>query len=118
MNDFPPKLVIVTFHQVAFLGHVVSYEGISVDPSKIEVVSSWPRPTIVVRIRSFLGLIGYYCRFVQELVRITSPITKLPIKGRSMIEKQIVKRVSRNSRKDLYLAQVLVTPDDSRGLTM
>ena len=50
---------------VAFLGHIVSGEGIKVDPKKIEAVQSWPRPTSVIEIRSFLGLAGYYRRFMQ-----------------------------------------------------
>ena len=49
---------------VAFLGHVVTKEGIQVDPQKIEAVSEWPRPTTVIEIRSFLGLAGYYRRFM------------------------------------------------------
>ncbi|KAL5563619.1 hypothetical protein UlMin_033366 [Ulmus minor] len=46
--------------KVHFLGHVVSKEGVSVDPVKIEAVSKWPAPTSVTEIRSFLGLAGYY----------------------------------------------------------
>ena len=45
---------------VTFLGHVVSKEGIRVDPAKIEAVSGWTRPTSPTEIRSFLGLAGYY----------------------------------------------------------
>ena len=51
---------------VAFLGHVVSREGIQVDPKKIEAVMDWQRPTTVTEVRSFLGLAGYYRRFVQD----------------------------------------------------
>ncbi|XP_070017433.1 uncharacterized mitochondrial protein AtMg00860-like [Nicotiana sylvestris] len=50
---------------VVFLGHIVSSEGIQTDPKKIEAVQSWPRPSSTTEIQSFLGLAGYYCRFVQ-----------------------------------------------------
>jgi len=51
---------------VAFLGHVVSAEGIKADPKKIEVVQNWPRPTPVTKIRSFLGSAGYYRQFMER----------------------------------------------------
>jgi hypothetical protein len=51
--------------QVAFLGHIVSGRGVEVDPSKIESVMSWNRPTSPTEIRSFLGLAGYYRRFIK-----------------------------------------------------
>ena len=50
--------------KVGFLGHVVSAEGVSVDPQNVEAVLSWRRPTTVTKIRSLLGLAGYYRRFV------------------------------------------------------
>ena len=51
--------------EVAFLGHVVTAEGIKVDPAKIESVSSWQPPKNVKEVRSFLGLAGYYRRFME-----------------------------------------------------
>ena len=62
---------------VAFLGHVISDEGVSVDPQKIKVVVNWKPPKNVSEVRSFLGLVGYYRKFVEGLSRITAPLTKL-----------------------------------------
>uniref|UniRef100_A0A2N9I7U4 RNA-directed DNA polymerase n=1 Tax=Fagus sylvatica TaxID=28930 RepID=A0A2N9I7U4_FAGSY len=68
-------------NQVVFLGHVVSKDGITVDPSKIEAVVSWDRPTNVSEVRSFLGLAGYYRRFVEGFSRIAAPLTHLTRKN-------------------------------------
>ena len=67
--------------QVAFLGHVVSKYGIQVDPKKIEAVADWPRPTTITEIRSFLGLAGYYKRFVKDFSKIAAPLTRLTQKN-------------------------------------
>ena len=63
--------------QVSFFGHVVSEGGISMDPSKIEVVVGWERPTNVTEVRSFLGLAGYYRRFVEGYSKLATPLTQL-----------------------------------------
>lgn len=67
--------------EVAFLGHVISGEGIKVDPSKIEAVSRWNTPQSVTEIRSFLGLAGYYRRFIKDFSRLAAPLTLLTRKG-------------------------------------
>lgn len=66
---------------MSFLGHVVTKEGLSVDPSKVEVIVNWPKPFNVIIIRSFLGLAGYYRRFVNGLSSLTTPLLKLTRKN-------------------------------------
>ena len=63
--------------RVAFLGHVISAEGVSVDPQKIEAVVNWKPTKNVSEVRSFLGLAGYYRKFVKGFSKIASPLSKL-----------------------------------------
>ena len=63
--------------EVRFLGHMVSASGVSVDPEKVEVVMSWERPNLVFEIRSFLGLVRYYRRFMDDFSRLVAPMTRL-----------------------------------------
>jgi hypothetical protein len=63
--------------EVPFLGHVISAKGIVVDPSKVQEVLDWKSPKSVMQIRSFLGLAGYYRRFILNFSKIAKPMTKL-----------------------------------------
>ncbi|KAL5803527.1 hypothetical protein ACOSQ4_031832 [Xanthoceras sorbifolium] len=63
--------------EIAFLGHIVSAEGIKVDPKKIEAIVEWKPPRNITEVRSFLGLAGYYRRFVKGFSSIASSLTKL-----------------------------------------
>ena len=63
--------------EVGFLGHVISGEGIAVDPTKVVTMTNWESPTIVGEIRSSLGLAGYYQRFIENFSKIAKPMTEL-----------------------------------------
>ncbi|KAK8919358.1 hypothetical protein KSP39_PZI021140 [Platanthera zijinensis] len=67
--------------KVSFLGHVITEQGLAVDPAKIESIISWLQPTSVTEVRSFLGLAGYYRRFVKDFSKISLPLTQLTRKN-------------------------------------
>ncbi|GJV81737.1 hypothetical protein Tco_1517607 [Tanacetum coccineum] len=63
--------------KVQFPGHVIDSEGIHVDPAKIEAIKDWTSPKSPTEIRQFLGLAGYYRRFIEGFSKIAKPMTKL-----------------------------------------
>ena len=77
-------------------GHVISKEVISVDQMKIEDIVNLPRPTNVAEVRSFLGMAGYYRRFIEGFSKIALPITRLIRKAPNLNGRMNVKTVSRN----------------------
>ena len=70
---------------VAFLGHVISAEEVSVDPQKIEAIMNWKPPTNVTEIRSFFGLAGYYRKLVEGFLKLATPLTKLTRKEEKFV---------------------------------
>jgi hypothetical protein len=99
---------------VKFLGHTISRDGISVDPSKVQEVMDWKPPQSVHQIRSFLGLAGYYRRFIPDFSRIAKPMTKLLKKGVKFVWSEECDEAFHALRKHLTSALVLAQPDMSK----
>jgi hypothetical protein len=78
------KLSKCSFYQnkIHYLGHIISGEGIDVDPENIEAIKGWKTPKNVTEVRSFMGLVGYYRRFIAWFSRISHPITSFQRKGK------------------------------------
>ena len=99
--------------QVAFLGHVISAQGIQVDPQKIAVMESWEQPRTVTEVRSFLGLAGYYRRFVKDFSVIALPLTRLTRKEVKFEWDENCEQSFQRLKYCFTHAPVLTLPDDS-----
>ena len=105
-------------NQVVFLGHVISRDGITVDPSKIEAVVNWAVPTNVSEVRSFLGLAGYYRRFVEGFSSIATPLTRLTRKHAKFDWTEECERSFQELKQRLVSAPVLTIPSSSGGFVI
>ncbi|CAH9119792.1 unnamed protein product [Cuscuta europaea] len=101
--------------QVAFLGHIITQEGVSVDPSKIEAVIGWPAPTTVTEVRSFLGLAGYYRRFVKDFSKVARPLTNLTKKTTKFLWSSECEEAFQELKQRLTTAPVLTLPSGTEG---
>ncbi|KAL0541551.1 hypothetical protein IC582_021603 [Cucumis melo] len=96
--------------QVVFLGHVVSGKGVSVDPQKVEAVVNWERPTSATEVRSFLGLAGYYRRFIEDFSRLALPLTALTRKNAKFEWSDKCEQSFQELKKRLVTAPILALP--------
>ncbi|XP_070026426.1 uncharacterized protein [Nicotiana sylvestris] len=102
----------------AFFGHIVSVGGIKVDTQKIEAVKSWPRPTTPTEIRSFLGLAGYYRRFVEGFSSLSSPLMKLMQKTTKFLWTEACEQSFQELKNRLTSVPVLAIPEGPDGYAM
>ena len=97
-----------------FLGHVISGEGIAVDPAKVDTVTSWESPTTVGEIRSFLRLAGYYRRFIENFSKIAEPMTELLKKDTKFKWTEECEASFQELNKCLVTSLVLILPDQTK----
>ncbi|WVZ58359.1 LOW QUALITY PROTEIN: hypothetical protein U9M48_008638 [Paspalum notatum var. saurae] len=97
--------------EVGFLGHILSEKGVAVDPSKVECVLNWKQPETVTEIRSFLGLAGYYCRFIKGFSKTAKPMTSLTKKNARYSWSPNCEEAFQSLKKSLTTAPVLAQPD-------
>ncbi|WZY70984.1 hypothetical protein YC2023_003224 [Brassica napus] len=107
------KLSKCSFWQksIGFLGHIVSDQGISVDPEKIRAIKDWPRPRSATEVRSFLGLAGYYRKFVKGFASLAQPMTRLTGKDVKFTWAEECEECFSALKNMLTSAPVLVLPE-------
>nr|GFA97953.1 reverse transcriptase domain-containing protein [Tanacetum cinerariifolium] len=99
--------------KVQFLGHVIDKQGIHVDPTKIESVKDWASPKSPTEIRQFLGLAGYYRRFIEGFSKITKPMTKLTQKKIKFEWGDKQEAAFQPLKQKFYSAPILALPEGS-----
>ena len=93
------------------MGHIISKDGIAVDPEKIEAIREWSVPRNVTEVRSFMGLVGYYKRFIAGFSKIAHPITSLQRKGKQFHWTEGCEESFQQLKKLLTSAQILRIAD-------
>ncbi|XP_071906063.1 uncharacterized protein [Coffea arabica] len=104
--------------KISFLGHVISKEGITVDPAKVEAVAEWKRPENPTEIRSFLGLAGYYRRFIKDFSKLAGPLTDLTKKNGRFVWDTRCETSFQELKRRLTRAPVLALPNGKDSFTV
>lgn len=100
--------------RLSYLGHVISAEGVAIEPSKIQAVAQWPTPVDAKEVRRFLGLAGYYHRFVRHFGIVARPLFNLLKKGAPFVWTNTTEESFQLLKQGLISAPVLVLPDFSK----
>ncbi|GJS38620.1 putative reverse transcriptase domain-containing protein [Tanacetum coccineum] len=103
---------------VQFLGHVIDSSGVHVDPAKIEAIKNWAAPTTPTKVRQFLGLAGYYRRFIKEFSLISKPLTKLTQKNKPYVWGDDEEEAFQTLKLKLCSAPILSLPEGSEDFVV
>ena len=104
--------------KISFLGHIISKDGITVDPFKVEAVAKWKQTENLTEIRNFLGLTEYYRRFIQDFSRIAGPLTELTKKHGKFVWDVKCEASFQELKKCLTTASVLALPKEKESFTV
>ena len=100
------------------MGHVVNENGISVDPFKVKAVVEWVPPKNPSEVRSFLGLAGYYRRFIQDFSKIALPLTKMTKKNEKFVWGEDQERAFQSLKERLSSSPILTLPEGSEDFVV
>ena len=100
------------------MGHVVSASSVSVDPEKVEAIRSWERPKSVFEIRNFLGLAGYYIRFIEDFSRLATPMTRLTRKKVKFEWNDLCEKAFHTLKMRLTSDPILIVPERGQRYTV
>jgi len=104
--------------EVSFVGHVISKGGIAVDPPKVDAVLQSESPKSVFEIRSFLGLAGYYRRFIEGFSKLALPLTQLTRKGQAYVWDAKCENSFQELKKRLTSTPVLIFPNQRESFVV
>jgi hypothetical protein len=104
--------------EISYLGHVISEKGVATDPKKIEAIAQWPTPQNVKELRSFLGLAGYYRKFVRHFGLLVKPLTDLLKKHSVFVWTSIHQNSFQSLQTTLCNSPVLSLPDFSKTFSI
>ena len=104
--------------EVAFLGHVVTQDGVKPNPEKIKVIKEWPLPRNEKELRAFLGILGYYRKFIKDFAKIAKPLTQQLRKGESVKHSREFISAFERCKEILTSSQILIYPDFTKQLVL
>lgn len=104
--------------ELSYLGHVISPARVSTDPKKIQIIAEWPAPQSVKELRSFLGMVGYYRKYVKNFGILARPLTNLLKKGELYVWTSETEASFQTLKTALITAPVLALPDFSKTFVL